>query len=383
MDENVIFEYGTQVLTELFVNREEEQHRLESNFAGGQNTIIIAPRRWGKSSLVAQMEYRMKRNKKVRFCYMDMFGIRSEKEFYETLLIEVVKATSSRVEERIKVFQEFVRRIVPKISFGVTPDQEWSLSVDLKEARRNFSEIIDLPERIGKARGLRIIMCIDEFQNISYFDRDISFQKKLRAHWQKHQQTAYCLYGSRRHMMMDIFENQASPFYHFGSLMLLNRIEEKHWIPFIQRIFRSNKKNISVAMASQITQRMENFPYYVQQYGQEVLLHTQRTVTEETLDTALESILNRNTIFYHRDIESLTNIQLNLLKAIMAGETRLTTNEVVRKYDLGNAQNTYRAKDALRNKDIIDDFEPQIIILDPVFKIWFKKYLLPKYHYED
>ena len=51
---NSPFKFGNLVTGPYFINRTEEVNRLRNNFQSGNNTILISPRRWGKSSLVAQ-----------------------------------------------------------------------------------------------------------------------------------------------------------------------------------------------------------------------------------------------------------------------------------------------------------------------------------------
>lgn len=46
------FVYGRAVSEDNFIGREKETKLLEDNFNGGINTILISPRRWGKTSLV-------------------------------------------------------------------------------------------------------------------------------------------------------------------------------------------------------------------------------------------------------------------------------------------------------------------------------------------
>ena len=79
--------------------------------------------------------------------------------------------------------------------------------MDFKDKQFSVDEILDLPQNIAKERHKRVVVCIDEFQNICEFDNTLDFQKKLRSHWQKHTSVCYCLYGSKRHMLLDIFGN--------------------------------------------------------------------------------------------------------------------------------------------------------------------------------
>ena len=96
------FSFGKIINGDEFLNREAERKQLYANFIGQVNTILISPRRWGKSSLVKKTsEDALAEHRDIRFCFIDLFGIRSEKEFYEELYKQLVISTSSRWEEWI------------------------------------------------------------------------------------------------------------------------------------------------------------------------------------------------------------------------------------------------------------------------------------------
>jgi hypothetical protein len=80
---------------------------------------------------------------------------------------------------------------------------------------------INIPENIAKKKKLHLVICIDEFQNCESFKESKIFQQKLRAEWQHHHNVTYCLYGSRQHMMTELFEKQSNPFFKFGDVLYL------------------------------------------------------------------------------------------------------------------------------------------------------------------
>jgi AAA+ ATPase superfamily predicted ATPase len=111
-------------------------------------------------------------------------------------------------QKRIKLF------FVP---LGIIPNGKkyFSISFDLKEIKKHKSEILNLPSEIAQKKQKRIIIYIDEFQNIGTFKDSLNFQKNLRSVWQKHQNVSYCFFGSKRHMMLEIFNKTEAPFYRF------------------------------------------------------------------------------------------------------------------------------------------------------------------------
>ncbi|HEY5570793.1 MAG TPA: ATPase, partial [Bacteroidales bacterium] len=193
---NTPFVFGKIARSENFTDREKETALLVSNFNSLINTIIISPRRWGKSSLVAKAaEIATAQNDKLRICKIDLFNVRNEEHFYELLAQNVLTATSSKWEEAVDSAKKFFSRLVPKIVLGGDMQNEISLDFDWAEIKKNPDEILDLAEHIAAEKGFRIVLCVDEFQNISEFDAPEYFQKRLRSHWQQHQHVSYCLYG--------------------------------------------------------------------------------------------------------------------------------------------------------------------------------------------
>lgn len=367
------FRFGQVVSSNSFTNRDNEFELLERNLFSGNNLIIISPRRYGKTSLIEQFIVNKKNESGIIHCMIDLFSIRSEEEFYEELAREVIKLTSGKLEEWIENTRSFFRNLVPRISFGIDPANDFSVSFDLKEIKKHKSEILNLPSEIAKKKQKRIVIYIDEFQNIGTFADSLNFQKKLRSVWQKHQNVSYCFFGSKRHMMLDIFNKTEAPFYRFGSLLILDRIDRKHWEDFITEAFEKTNKTISRELAAEIANLMKNHPHYVQQLAHFTWSYTAKKASREAIQNATEFMLNSNSPLFIKIIEELSVTQINLLKAISKGEKQLTSQEVMMNYNLGTPRNVSKNKAILEGKDVIDITPDELLFIDPLFEIWFKR----------
>ena len=74
MNKKSPFQFGKQVVVGKFINRDNDIAWIASNIRSGINTLIMSPRRWGKSSLMQELALRMKRtDDHVRFCFIDVF----------------------------------------------------------------------------------------------------------------------------------------------------------------------------------------------------------------------------------------------------------------------------------------------------------------------
>ena len=371
---NKPFNYGKIAEFNYFTNRTKEVKWLEMQINAGINCILMSPRRWGKSSLVQHTANTIrKKNSKIVFCFLDLYNIRSEKEFLELFSTTIIKATSSSFDDAVRNVKAVFKQLIPSVAISADPTAEIELSFNWKDLQKNMTEVLNLPEKISVAKNIQVVVCVDEFQNISFMDDGIAFQKKLRAHWQKHQKTNYILYGSRRHLMLDFFTKSSMPFYRFGEIMFLEKISEEHWVNYIVQRFVATNKKISNTYAATIAQAMKNHPYYVQQYAQAVWQQTTKSVNANNLHEATEDLLDQYTILYQKEVDMLTNFQLNFLKALCNNETAFGSKKVLEDYDLGTSANITRIKAALQNHEIIDVLGKTITFNDPLFAIWLQK----------
>ena len=367
------FIFGRIATDENFTDREKETEHLVNNFESLINTVIISPRRWGKSSLVHRAaDIAMRADKNIRICTIDLFNVKTEEQFYTVLAQKLIQGTSSRWEEAVENAKKFFSRLVPKISVGAGPGSEISIDFDWEEMKSNPDEILDLSERIAEAKGVKIVVCIDEFQNIAEFEDPLFFQRRLRAHWQRHKKVSYCLYGSKRHMMMEVFADSSMPFYKFGDIFFLNKIDTEHFIPFITERFSSTGKSITEDACRKIIALADNHPYYVQQLSQLAWLRTSGQCDVETVVKAHLSLVEQLSLLFSNLMETLTFQQTCYLHALIAGEKSITSAETMYRYHISSATAASRSLKTLIKKDILDSTSGEISFQDPIFEYWLR-----------
>ena len=367
------FVFGVATSGDNFTDREKETQRLLLNFTHGVNTILISPRRWGKTSLVKKVA-QLAQTKTRKIVYLDIFSCRTESEFYRLFATSVLKQTSSKWDEWVENTKQFLAHINPKISIGTDPMNDFSISFEYSMQDNAGNDILQLPEKIAIEKGIQIVICIDEFQQISDFEDSKTFQKKLRTVWQLQQHVSYCLFGSKKHLMNELFEKKNLPFYKFGDAIYLTKIETKYWIEYICKRFENTGKHISPELAKEICRLVDNHSSYVQQLAWLLWIRTTDIATEEQLTHALEDLLDQNNILFQSETENLYAYQMNFLKAVIDGiHSKFSSKEIILKYNLGTSANIVRLKSALLQKELIETDGKEIILADPVFGVWFKK----------
>lgn len=367
------FIFGVATSGDNFTDREKETERLLLNFRHGVNTVLISPRRWGKTSLV-QKVCRQAQTDKLKVVYLDIFSCRSEREFYDAFASAVLKQTSSKMDEWLENVKLFLSRISPKISVGVDPLTDFSISLDVNPKSNDIDDILKLPEKIANKKGCNIVVCIDEFQQIAEFADSKTFQKRLRAVWQLQQSVSYCLIGSKKHLMNELFEKKSLPFYKFGDVVYLPKIGADDWVEYICSRFEATGKHISKELAGKICQSVGNHSSYVQQLAWLVWIHTGTIATEQDFKEACQEIIDQNTPLFEKQTESLTTYQMNFLRAVVDGvHGEFSSQEVLQKYQLASSANVSIVKRALIKKELIEVEKRQVFISDPVLELWLKR----------
>lgn len=368
------FVFGVRVEGNTFTDRKEETNRLKMNFLYGVNTILISPRRMGKTSLVEKV-CSLVESDTLKIAKIDAFGCRSENDFINAFATAVVRATSSKWEEWMENAKTFLSRFIPKISIGQDPLTDFSIALEYNRANTVTEDILQLPETIAKQKGIKIVICIDEFQQIADFPDSITFQKKLRGVWQLQRNVSYCLYGSKKHMMEKMFQSQSHPFYRFGDLFYLDKISETDWVEYICDRFRVTGKEISRKLASEICTVTDRYSSYVQQLAWLVWLRTDKQATKEDVEFGIDRMLDACEPLFIQQTESLSAYQMNFLRALANGvHTGFTRSEILDTYQLGTAANISRLKKALTEKDLIMMTAPKKLeISDPILALWLKR----------
>ena len=154
MDKPFIF--GVPVDDMHFIGREKEIQRLTANFQYGINTILMSPRRWGKTSLVNKVSSQINSKKKI-VVRMDIFSCRSDYDFYNTFASEILKQTASKLDEWKESAKGFIERITPKISFSPDPSTDYSLSLGITPKSHTPEDVLSLPQTIAQRKSVTLL----------------------------------------------------------------------------------------------------------------------------------------------------------------------------------------------------------------------------------
>ena len=171
---------------------------------------------------------------------------------------------------------------------------------------------------------------------------------------------------------MEVFTNASKPFYKFGNLIFLDKINTPYLVKFFDNRFSDTGKTIDKDAANLIVELVDNHPYYAQQLAQQSWLRTKDVCTTEIVHEAHTALVEQLSLLFATITETLTTQQLNYLKALIAGEKAISSTEVMHRYQISSTTSIARSKAALIKNDVLDSKAGEISFQDPIYAYWLK-----------
>ena len=284
------FKFGTIVEEDYFTDRVEEVAYIEQFVKSANHLVLISPRRFGKSSVIAKAVKQTGR----KHITVNLQQATSVSDLSAKLLKEFFKVhPMERVRHLITHF-----RVIPMIS---TNPLTGSIDVSFQPGVDGVMLIEDVLTLIEKAHSEqdRMIVVLDEFQEI----RDLApkLDKQLRSIMQKQKNINYILLGSQESMMTDIFENKKSPFYHFGELMRLAKLPRDDFHQYLSDRLAGCYAENHKELADSILDYTNCHPYYTQQLAANVWqIGVLQPATTDPVQKAIDHIVTTHGLDYER-----------------------------------------------------------------------------------
>ena len=377
--ENKPFVFGVATSGDNFTDRKKETARLLSNFRHGVNTVLISPRRWGKTSLVRKV-CRLAQSDTLKVVYLDIFSCRSEREFYDAFASAVLKQTSSKLEEWMENARLFLSRISPKISLGTEPMTDFSISLELNPKADDVDDILQLPEKIAQKKGIDVVVCIDEFQQITEYPEQ-NMEALLRTYIQQLKNIRFIFSGSQRAMMLEIFSNANRPFFASTQYLAIEKIQQDVYATFITDLFERYGKQIDPNCVAEILNWSRRHTFYTQSLCNRIFAMGTSHVTTEQVKWACSDLLERNEPVFLQYRQLLTPIQWNFLIAIAKEHEvkQISAQHLISKYGIGSPANARRLAKAMIEKELVLETVDKTGVTYQVYDVFFSRWLEREY----
>ncbi|ACS79201.1 AAA family ATPase [Maridesulfovibrio salexigens] len=359
-----------------FCNRVDELRELTSHGRNGMNAVLFAPRRYGKTSLVKRVQHSLS-SENICVIYAQFMRLVS----VEDLVHRLAKAIINGLDEYESILEKGKRWLAhfPSIQTSFTFDPVTGIpSIEVQLAKRQLDPIVALEtimDEVGsflEKEDFQVCIALDEFQDIVDI-KEPRVEALLREHIQRHK-ASYIFLGSRRRVLLDIFNNRGRPFYQSAIMMELTPLPEDESVEFIVEQFAQAGKKCSQDIAREITQKVEQYPYYLQALAYRTFELCDKECTKQDVAKAYDTLLENERYGYQGIIQGMSTGQLKLLRAIAAeGEAALTSNSFLQAYNLtlGGVQS---ARKFLSEQDLIEqNADKHWGIVDPVFRVWLRQ----------
>lgn len=368
------FRFGALALDDEFADRESEIAELASDIRNGQDVVVFAPRRLGKSSLVRRAA-RLLAAERVLVAQVDLMTTPTKEGLAAALansVFEQIASTLERVRER--ALAPF-RGLQIQPSVAVNPEDgsyRFSFGVAQRPADINatLERLLELPAELGGSRNRRTALVLDEFQEI--VEIDPALPKLLRAVFQRQPEVAHVYLGSKRHVMERIFNDANEPFWRSAKSVELGPIGAEPFTAFIADRFQRSGKSIGQAVAAKLLERTGGHPYATQELCYFLWERTSpgEEANEARLAEALVAVLRSEHAHFSLLWEGAAVAQKLVLQALAREPGRPFTAAYRARHDLPAVTNVQKALRALTQREVVAGEGGSYAIVEPFLAEW-------------
>ena len=371
------FSFGSLALDDAFADRDAETQELEVDVLNGQDVVIFAPRRYGKSSLVWRVMQRAAADD-VLVAYVNLMTAPTRERLAEKLAAAIFDGVASRTQRAREALLAPFRglRVTPTVT--VDPeDGSYAFSFGVGHAPADvdatLERLLSLPGELAAEDGRRVALVLDEFQEIS--DIDATLPRLMRTAFEQQPEVARVYLGSKRHMMERIFNDENEPFWRSAKRVELGPIAPEEFAPFIVARFRETRKAVPPALAAKLLDHTGGHPYATQELAYFLWEETpfDDEASEESLSAALRAVLRSENTHFALRWEEASAAQKLLLGALAQQPGRPMTSAYRARHELPTAATIQTAIKALERRELIGMRDGAMRVVEPFFAEWIRR----------
>lgn len=376
------FIYDRFVTGKNFIGRKSECTALRNLLDNKEHICIYEPPMAGKMSVIQQTLFNMRiSGKQYTVAESDLFNVRSSSQFLLKLGSSLIRSQTSTPAE----YEALVGTMLEGTHFRFDQERfslrDEVLTLEGAPDENDIRKLLSLPYRLAERDGNIFFVVIGEFQSLLALEEteyemifrimsEIFSGADKAAPWQ----VSFVLTGSKVNAMKHIFEEKKY-FYRQVEHLPLNEIDHKEILDHIVRGFLTGGKVIENDLVLGAIKLFRGNIWYINHFCSICDSLSKGYMNEGILMDALGILISVHRHRFMSIADDLTTHQMSLIRAILDGETRFSSAEVIEKYGLNSSANVRRVKDALKKKEIItfnEKDDPEII--DPLFRYWIEKY---------
>ena len=371
------FSFGGLALDEAFADRELEVQELKFDIRNGQDVVVFAPRRYGKSSLLWRTMQELAAED-VLVAYVNLMTTPTKERLADRLAAAIYEDIATRLRRTTEAVLAPFRGL--RISPRITVDPEagtysFSFGVGRQPADvdATLERLLELPGELAAEEGRRVALVLDEFQEIQ--DIDPALPRLMRTIFEQQPEVARVYLGSRRHMMERIFSDENEPFWRSTKRIELGRIAESEFVPFIVGRFKETRKRVPREVAEALVARTAGHPYATQELSYFLWEETpfDSAATPTGLDSAVAAVLRSEHTHFQLRWEGASVAQKLVLGALAAEPGRPMTAAYRQRHGLPTAATVQTAMKALEQRELVGQAaDGSHLIVEPFLAEWIR-----------
>ncbi len=370
------FTFGDLALDESFTDREAELRELTSDMRNGQNVLVYAPRRYGKSSLVLRAAQEAMRQR-VLVGYCDLMKTPTKERFAAALARTLYSDIASPVDHAFERAAELFRNLRVRPTMEVDPG-DGSLRFTFEPVRRKadiddtIERLLELLGELAAERGRRVAIVFDEFQEILALDS--RFPNLMRAVFQAQPEVSHVYLGSKRHLLERIFNDRNEPFWRSAKQLEIGPIPRGEFASFLLDRFLASGKGIEDEALVRLLDATLGHPYGTQELAYFVweLVPPRGEAAVADVEEALARVLRSERNHFAQLWDDAPHPQRLLLLALAEDPTgSVYAAEYRERHDLPATPTLQTALAGLQRKELVGRAEGgEYHVIEPFLAEW-------------
>ena len=371
------FRYGALALDDAFTDREAELAELLTDVLNGQDVVVFAPRRYGKSSLVWRVSQQAIAQD-VLVAHVNLMTTPTTERLAEKLAETIhddLASTLFRARERLRVFSGL--RITPVVTVDPNTGKlgfTFDAGRQPQDLDATVERLLELPGQLAAERGRKVALVLDEFQEIIDIDPDLP--RLMRSVFELQPDVAHVYLGSKRHMLERIFNDENEPFWRSAKQMELGVIAPPLFRGYIESQFARTGRRVDPEVVDRVLDTTLGHPYATQELCYFLWGETpdDGVAENDQYDAALVKLLRAEHAHFGLVWEKAARAQRLVLQALAREPGRPLTGEYRRRHGLPGPSSVQRALDAVVKDELVTrDERGEYRIAEPFLGEWLRR----------
>ena len=356
------FQVGGIVEPPYFTGRTQELRVLAEAARGlAQNVLLLAPRKFGKSSLLWNLRRSLQHVPDLLVPYVNCRDMASPADLYRGVAhgllaeLEDKRGLAGLWAKFRLVFSAGVLRALRSLEEIGGSLGEWGKAyLRFREAEVDEGALLraafTYPKRVVAEHGLRAVLLLDEFQEVARFDRQVF--SVLKKALDEPGPVRFFFSGSSAGLVREVFLRRDSPLFLMVSRFELGPLAQEEAVPFVANRLRQAGYEFDPEVAHRVYELSGGIPFYLQKLGlvlvQRAWLAGKKRLNAAEVDAAFRDMLRElDGEFEVRWLAEFSPLQRRILRELARaplGPTALAKSLGTKPQDISSSLARLRAE---------------------------------------